>query len=234
MRLCRAVTGEEYGEDYERVTGIGIGISEPGYGDADTVWVLGDWNDRTDYSTGERVVTDSRMSRLFDALERIGVECHWLDEWRRCDGCQNIIRSQPDSYHWQPSYVLLADELFCVECATGDYLDETIAEYIGDSSKAIFASLVSASELESRGFVRYNVPPAENGWHPGQDDTPDAIVAAFMSEYGTAEWLFYLDETSQFYIRFTLFYRPASVRCNICGDTAENCPDTRGFYRAWV
>jgi hypothetical protein len=80
------------------------------------------------------------------------------------------------------------------------------------SGKCIPAALVSASELETLGFQRFNVPPAESGWHPGQTDTPDAIVAQFEAEHGTdAEWLFYLDETSQFYIRFTLFYRLTTV-----------------------
>ncbi len=210
IRLCRAVTGDEYGVDYERITGIGVGIAEPGYGDADTVWVLGDWNDRTDYSTGERVVTDNRFSRLFDALERIGVEAHWLDEWQQCSGCQSIVRSNADSYHWQPSYVWVSDELFCANCATGDYLEESLAEFIGNPDKAI-TSWLSLSDLESAGFVRWNHPPYENGWHPGQDDNPRDIADRFESGNPDAEWLFYLDETSQFYMRFSLFYRPTDT-----------------------
>jgi hypothetical protein len=98
---------------------------------------------------------------------------------------------------------------YCVDCATGDYLDETIAQYIGEPGKCIPASLVSESTLAENGFARFNVPPAESGWHPGQTGTPDAIVAEFERVHGTDgfEWLFYLDETSQFYICFTLFYR---------------------------
>jgi hypothetical protein len=206
--MVQAVTGQPYGDGCT-VTDIGIGIAEPGYGDADTVWVLGNFNDKTVYADGIRTVTDDTPSRLFKALERIGVEAHWLDEWYGCDGCQKIVRSQPDSYMWQPSYAWLGDGIYCVECATGDYLEETIAEYVGESGRCIPAALVSASELESQGFTRFNIPPAESGWHPGQTDTPDAIVALFEAEHGTdAEWLFYLDETSQFYVRFTLFYRP--------------------------
>jgi len=209
VRLCRAVTGDEYGVDYDRVTGIGIGIAEPGYGGSETVWVTGNWNAVTDYSSGERVVTDDRYSRLATALERIGVETHWLDEWTECNGCQQLVRTQPDSYSWQPSHVWVSDELLCRECATGDYLDETLAEFIGDEGRALSASLVSPAELESAGFVRFNIPPAENGWHPGQDARPADIVAEFEREHGTdADWLFYLDEASQFYVTFTLFYRP--------------------------
>ncbi len=211
MRLVEAATGDRYGDGC-MVTDIGIGVAERGYGDADTVWVLGNYNDKTTYADGVRTVTDDTPSRLFDALERIGVSAEWLDEWYRCDGCQKIVRNQPDCYGWQPSYATLGDNIYCVDCATGDYLDETIAEYVHASGKCIPAALVSASELETLGFQRFNVPPAESGWHPGQTDTPDAIVAQFEAEHGTdAEWLFYLDETSQFYIRFTLFYRLSTV-----------------------
>jgi hypothetical protein len=210
-RLVAAVTGEPYGDGC-MVTDIGIGVAERGYGYSDTVWVLGNFNDKTTYADGVRTVTDDTPSRLFNALERIGVSAEWLDEWHRCDGCKQIVRSKPDSYCWQPSYATLGDNIYCVDCATGDYLDETIAEYVGESGKCLTAALVSASELESHGFTRFNIPPAENGWHPGQDDTPDGVVAHFEAEHGTdAEWLFYLDETSQFYIRFTLFYRLSTV-----------------------
>lgn len=207
-RLCAVVTGDEYGVDYERVTGLGVGIAEPGYGDKDTVWALGDWNDKTDYSSGERVVTDNSMSRLSEALDRIGVECHWLDEWYECQGCYQIVRSQSDSYHWQPSYADVDGELLCVQCATGDYLDELLEAFIGEQRKVLSSALVSEQDLLDAGFSRFNVPPAENGWHPGQDETPAGVLAAFESVHGSdCEWLFFMDEVSQFYVRFTLFYR---------------------------
>lgn len=207
MRLVKAVTGDEHG-DGMTVTDIGVGIAEPGYGDSDTVWVLGNFNDKSVYRDGKWTVTDTAPRRLFDALERIGVSAEWLDEWYRCDGCQSIVRSHPDSYSWQPSFAWIGDDIYCVDCATGDYLDETLETYIGDAGRAISASLISSSELEANGWQRYNIPPAENGWHPGQTDTPDAIVADFERVHGTgSEWLFYIDEQSQFYTRFTLFYR---------------------------
>lgn len=207
-RLIRVVTGDAYGDGY-RVTGIGVGNAE--YGKPDTVWVLGNWNDKAEYINGERIVTDNSMSRLFDALERIGVDCEWLDEWAMCDGCSQIVRTSPDSYMWQPAYAVVGDSRYCVECATGDCLDETLDEYIGDAGKCLTRSLISERELVDAGFIRFTVPPCESGWHPGQTDTPDAEVQRFEAEHGTdSEWLFWLDESSQFYVRFSLFYRPVT------------------------
>jgi hypothetical protein len=208
MRLCRAVTGEDYGTDYDRVTGIGVGIAEPGYGDADTVWVLGNWNDITRYNPdGTRTVVDNRYARLGDALERIGVEAHWLDEWQECDGCHSIVRCNADSYMWQPSYATVGDETYCSECAPGDYLQEVLESYIGDYNRCV-TSWVTESELTAAGFIRWNEPPFENGWHPGQTDNPRDISERFESENPGSDWVFYLDENSQFYSRFSLFYRP--------------------------
>jgi hypothetical protein len=214
VRVCRVVTGEQYGEDYERVTGIGVGIAEPGYGDSETVWVLGNWNDVTDYSTGERVVTDNRYGRLFDALERIGIEGHWLDEWIRCDGCQSIVRRNADSYHWQPSFAEVDCEIYCTDCATGDYLDEVLESYIGDSNRCV-TSWLTETELTAAGFIRWNEPPFENGWHPGQTDNPRDIAERFESENPGSDWVFYLDENSQFYSRFSLFYRPVDSEATV-------------------
>jgi hypothetical protein len=49
-------------------------------------------------------------SSVGDALERLGFECEWSDEWTICDDCQQAVRTSPDSYDYQPMYAYVNDE----------------------------------------------------------------------------------------------------------------------------
>lgn len=205
-RLIRAVTGEEYG-DGETVTDIGVGYAEPGYHDDETVWVLGDWNDKPRYVDGNREVTDNRPSRLFDALERIGVQGEWLDEWTQCSDCYRAVRTQGDSYGWRPFYTVWESEITCGDCLIG-LGDDGLHEYVNDSDRAV--TWCDAGHLESLGWTRYNPAQYENGLHAGMNDSPAAVLAEINEAMPEVDVLFYLDESSQFYVGFSAFTRPRS------------------------
>lgn len=214
QRLVRAATGEEYG-DGSTVTDVIVGYAEPGYGNADSVIVLGDWNDKTSYASGERVVTDNLPSRLVAALERIGAEIQWCDEWAQCGSCFRAVRTQPDSYHWKPSYVFLEDDgPTCADCLISDGEDALTGfgnesdSYVNNARKCI--SWCEPSHVESFGFVKWepgNEHTYESGWHPGQTDDPTPILAAILERYPDSETVFFLDESSQFYVRFSAYVR---------------------------
>lgn len=212
QRLIKVVTGEPYG-DGDTVTDVGVGYAEPGYHDDETVWALGNWNDkdRYDSETQTRVTTNTAPSRLFDALERIGVEGEWLDEWTRCDHCQRIVRTSGDSYMWKPFYVNLPDgDTLCGACALDPaWTDEVLEPYVNDSSRVI--TWCDESHLESLGWQRFNEREYQSGWHEGMTDKPATVAAKIKATMPEHDYVFWLDESSQFYIGFSAFTKPKAA-----------------------
>jgi hypothetical protein len=213
-RLVEFATGESYGDGYT-VTDVISGYAEPGYGSNDTVVVLGDWNDKTRYVDGEREVLSTMPSRLARSLERVGAEIEWHDEWTQCQNCYRAVRTQSDSYSWKPYYVWVEDSgPICADCLVQDGEDAITGfgnehdSYVNDATKCI--TWCEPSHVESFGFVKWepgNEHTYENGWHPGQTDDPSTILAAILEVHETAEVVFFLDESSQFYIRFSAYFR---------------------------
>ena len=201
-RLILAATGEEYGDGYV-VTDIGVGYAEPGYHDNETVWVLGNWNG----TTLEGPKSNTMPLRLFDALERIGVECEWYDVWEQCDNCHRLVRTQPDSYSWKPSYVWNGYGYTCHECALeniGAYLDD----YIDNADRAL--TWCEGTDITPLGFVKWEPGDEhdyESGWHPGQDDDPATIMAGIHQAHPDAEVVFMLDYNGQFDCGFSAWVR---------------------------
>lgn len=94
------------------------GYAEPGYTDPDSgVIAFCNWNTISSYNnaTQKRVDVDDIPNRLCAALEKIGVEIEWSDEWAVCEGCQKAVRTQPDSHGWKRSYTD-DDCLVCRDC----------------------------------------------------------------------------------------------------------------------
>lgn len=211
QRLIRAATGDRYG-DGDRVTDIGIGIAEPGYGDEKTVWVTGNWNPLRFPGRDEPPLTnrESWPARLGAALERIGVECLWLDEWAQCAECNQAIRIEPDSYCWTPHYLRSDDdyEPYCLDCFAENYSgdDSGLREFgfVDEPERAIPDSITDAA-LEGWGWKQYN-GTYESGWY-GREDSPSAIFAKIQEELPEHEVVFrYSPE--QFRIQFTAWVKP--------------------------
>jgi len=197
-RLVQFATGEEYG-DGEMVTNIGVGISEPGYGDSDTVWALGNWNQKRWIRDGDAPLTkeESLPARLAESLERVGAEVHWLDEWETCIECYQIFRTTGDSYSWTMYGIWTEDGGVCANCVTFDDLEDKI----NDAQFALTFEL----DLEAEGFEAYN-GTFESGWHEGQNDNPVDLLAKAQGE-GWAEGIFKIGSVGQFDVRFTLWVR---------------------------
>lgn len=211
-RLVKFATGEDYG-DGMMVTDVITGYAEPGYGsslsDETPVVVLGNWNVKRYVSDGEPPFTpaESLPARLAKALERVGAQVEWLDEWTSCHSCFRAVRTEPDSYGWKPYFVWTDDGPVCADCAIAggeDYL----TEYIGEVEKCV--TWCEPSHVESFGFAKWapgDEHTYESGWRPGQGDDPEAITAEILAAEPDAEIIFFLDSSGQFDIRFSAYVR---------------------------
>lgn len=209
-RLVKVATGSRWGDE-EVVSGIGIGYAEPGYYDGETMWVLGNWNPVRFPSKDDPPLTKEENvgPRLAKALERLGVECEWLDEWEICVHCQKIVRVSPDSYAWKPFYHRFNDgDLLCGNCILDDdFIQDAIDEFVNNSDRCL--AFCDDDKLEELGWRRYNSEKYENGLHPGQEDDPKKIAEQIKQELPDHDYLFLLDNSSQFYIQFSAFVRPS-------------------------
>lgn len=219
QRLIEFATGESYGDGYT-VTNIIIGYAERGYGDNESVIVLGDWNPRNvPGATGDRWnSTDPAVTmpvRLARSLERVGASIEWSDEWYQCGNCYRAVRATGDSYSWRPYFTMVDGEITCADCLR-DMGDDALTEHVNNPHSCV--TWCDASHVESLGYVKWEAGDEhtyENGWHPGQTDDPQAIYDAIVAQYddGTdkpaPDVVFFLDESSQFYIRFSAYVRDA-------------------------
>lgn len=237
-RLIAAATGDEYGGDNRIVDGYGIGYAD---GDADTVWVSGDWNDVTDYDSETRTFTtrDDTPSRLGRALERIGVQLEWLDCGHTCDGCQLWVHTEPDSYSWLPDHAVIGDSFLCGECIRQDP-EELFGEYVNNPDTAITAALLGDLDPTDYGFQRHpddDAPDYESGWYPGQTDNPHEIAEAIRGKYGDdVEIVFIITGTGQFDLQFAAYWRaPDHEEVAELAELADDATESYvGAYYAWA
>ena len=199
-RLIQAATGDEYGDGLI-VDGMGEGFSEGVYGTDTDIWVKGDWNPKRFRRGDEPVLTneESLAPRLGNALDRIGVELLWLDEWQECMECYKAVRTEPDSYSWTPQYVFTdIGDFICSRCATFDDIAETA---INNPEYAVPTFI----DLEDEGFTQLN-GHFESGWFEGQNDNPKELIKSSLTD-GYDEIAFSINSVGQFDVRFNMFGR---------------------------
>lgn len=176
------------------------GYAEPGY--SGDIIALANWNAPGEYNkeTSSRVVLDRTIERLSKALERIGVQVEWSDEWTSCDGCNKLVRTQPDSYSWTPSFRQHEDgDTLCVECLKKD--PEEHLRSIEGSFRT--ANTIGAIDPANHGYTLVEGDYA-SGWHPGQDSNPKKISAALEAQ-GIHRYLFQIDDQGQFDVKFSVY-----------------------------
>jgi len=109
------------------------GYAEPGCDSASGIVATGNYNNVDHYNaaTGRREVLSTLPSRLLKIWEKLGIECEWSDEWTECGGCSKLVRTEPDSHDWTPSYTYQDGDIWCSECLSeracwgGDHNDGT-------------------------------------------------------------------------------------------------------------
>lgn len=155
-----------------------------GEGNTSTRGVLmGNWNDWS----GDAV----------DLLEKAGYGIEWEDEWTVCSNCNCAVRTQPDSYSWQPTYFEFPDgDRLCSECVDlGEYL-ESLED---DSRKCCFAHAVNPAE---HGYQLVTDPGEfEFGFHEGQNADPQKVLLDLHGR-GIYKVVFRVSSTGQFDVNF--------------------------------
>jgi hypothetical protein len=136
--------------------------------------------------------------------EILDVEVVYSDEYTTCSDCNKVIRTSPDSYHWQPDFYIGDGFIVCNKCfnETEDYQEAYIEDKINNPSRAV-NGLISEQQLEELGFTKLDAD-YQSGWYDRHDD-PKAILANLEDKY--AEVLFFVDGVGQFHIDFGVFVR---------------------------
>lgn len=142
---------------------------------------------------------ENRMPRAAEILERLGCEIEWSDEWTTCCDCGRAVRMQPDSYDWQPSYVVFNDcEIVCENCVAEDP-DEYFESLDGSTSRSHHISAINPAD---HGYFP-NDEWFESGYHPWQTDDPGKI-AGILESHGIGRF-FFETASSQFYVSFRVW-----------------------------
>lgn len=209
-RLIKAATGEEYGDGYT-VTDVIHGYAEPGYGSSDSVIVLGNWNNTQPYADRqaglEPTKAQSMPERLAAALERVGAEIQWLDEWTNCLECYKALRTQPDSYVWKPAGAWTEYGFTCAACMLTD-VETYLEDYVNEPTRCV--TWADGAALEQVGYVQWKPEQPqsyETGWHAGQDANPEDVYAEITEAYPDASVVFLLDANSQFYSVWSAYFK---------------------------
>lgn len=165
---------------------------EPGYDQPQSGIVFADWNDVP--------------QPLQVALEEVGYNLEWSDEWLIC-GQGKAWRTSPTSYSWSPSYRVTDDgEIITPDDGALAFIEDCEMTDYGQPIKAL-PGWVSAEDLEEAGFQRVNEDPYESGWFPGQTDDPAEIARNLFECPHVLKVVFQINEKSQFYIRFTVWVK---------------------------
>jgi hypothetical protein len=154
---------------------------------------------------------DVHYPAAFRKMEEQGVELVWSDEWMVDYHHDKAYRTTSDSYHWKPSVILTED---CEWMTPDDDLETWIDFLKNDPSRCLPDHIYSPHDLIMAGFDQWGDEKFESGWHPGQNDDPKEVLAEILRAYDEedVEVVFVLDETSQFYLRFSAYYRTAQER----------------------
>ena len=184
-----------------------IGIAEIGY--EDKLMICADWN-------------PDHMKKIYNYLDRnINdlLELSWSDEWTSCSFCYKAVRTSPDSYGWQASYLMTEYEIICHECIKDDP-EILIEELINRDDKAVRnwgipyiekAGFVCLEDMDFRGNP--SCQRFETGFHPGQNDDPKKVIKELEKEFGVDDltdiydYIFAINNVQQFDIHWSMYLR---------------------------
>jgi hypothetical protein len=180
---------------------------EPGYAQPERGIIFANWNN---------------ISRgLGDWLELCGYSLEWSDEWTTCSNGK-AWRTSPDSYQWEPSYILTNDgEVITRDDSPREVIEECAMTDKGHPVGCV-PSWITREDLSEEGFALFR-GDLESGHFPGQTDNP-AELAREAFEQGAESVVFRKVENSQFYCRFecfAIFPAPYWERFDICAAYAK-------------
>ena len=177
----------------------GPGLARAAQSEADNIEHAGHYSE-PGYEAGQKGVLFANWnvfpSELAKVLERAGYSIEWSDEWSNCYDCGGAVRTSPDSYSWERSYILVDEcSIVCHECIDWQAYCESIED---NASKAV-GSDVDPAEY---GYERLSDAGAfERGLHPGQMDDPHEVLKALKAQ-GKTGVLFRISGVGQFDVTF--------------------------------
>jgi len=193
------------------------GCAEMGY--LDEPVVAGDWNIGAPWVKKDgRDLDKPNMERIGDYLENYcGVRVEWFDEWTNCSHCNKAVRTSPDSYGWEASFIWVSDhEIICHECVENNqgWLDEIIDWYENQTDRAVPSWFYKY--LEQEGFVCYSPDEYcarfETGLHEGQNDRPEKVAQDIEENLPGYDYLFKINGVGQFDVSWSVFLRKTENR----------------------
>lgn len=152
------------------------------------------------YTAGVRGVLLADWNYFPSDIDRVlssaGFDVQWNDEWDTCEQCGKLVRTSGDCYDWQPHYVIEGEcSLVCLDCVDWESYLEGCEDNPG-------IAVMRECDPSDYGYELLSSPGEyESGWHPGQTDTPQKVLAG-LQERGYKRIVFRIPETSQFYMKF--------------------------------
>lgn len=144
----------------------------------------------------------SLIARVFKALERLGYEFEWEDEWSDCSSCGKLIRTNPNGYGWRRYYYETDDcDRICGDCVQSD--DSECQRYLEWLEGSYTRAMTFDLDLAKLGYV-HNEARFEHGFHHGQDADPKK-VAEELKRRGINRFIFELDSVGQFDMDFSFW-----------------------------
>ena len=137
---------------------------------------------------------------LDTAIEKAGYDIEWSDEVASCDGCNNLLETNPSHYGWQPSYYLGDEGFLCFECLDPE---EMYNEFEGKVKRAVSSHIVEEFPPVDYGYILID-REFESGFHPGQNDDP-ADVAKFLRNNQIKRFFFAISAVGQFDLSFQIW-----------------------------
>lgn len=216
MKIVRRIL--EYADRHGLYIVEAWGVVEPGYDDV--VTLLADWNEPSTHPDSydakhpgyaEKRRRTSKIGRyVLENLEHVNID--WHDEWETCQDCGKLVRTSPDSYSWEPYFIILNDcELVCFDCLE-DEVEAVIEEYQNQNDKVVPSHFIT--QIKDAGFdCLEDCEIFESGFHPGQNDTPENVLNDIYERVGerwfhnTFDYIWTITGVGQFDIGFTVLVR---------------------------
>lgn len=194
-----------YNEDSKLNCDVWIGTGEDSHGEH--YMIFEDWNGYEKFiQLAIAVLELDEDTKDYQIEQLLETNLVFSDEYTTCDDCGRVVRTSPDSYHWQPSFYVGDGYVVCEKCfnSNENYQEDYLQDKINDPKNAI-NGLISEEDLEELGFERINSDSFESGWHEGQNDNPSVIFDEVKDRY--EEIVFMIDSVSQFDLRFSVWGR---------------------------
>src|SRR5690606_17355638 len=81
-----------------------------------TYIIMDSWDDIAKFAKIVKQVLGIDEDEEIYIDEVLGVEIVFSDEYNTCSDCHSVIRTSPDSYHWQPDFMMGDGFIACSKC----------------------------------------------------------------------------------------------------------------------